>query len=242
MSLALATSARVRAPVAARPAKVSAKSRRAAVIVKAAAEPAETSARFASRREALLKGAALTAGLVANVAPALADALPEETDVPLLCNAECEAALAEAPLSPPSGLQYKDIVVGDGAQPEVGFQCVVHYIAKNEKGQIFDNSSRRASPTTSASREIPPPTSSPVSTRASSPCVAAASGGCTSPASSRSPRDSPPHPDDPASRHSPRWFSTSSSSTSQAWSDLIARERTERENAASAPRPSVDSR
>ena len=117
MSLALATSARVRALVAARPAKVSAKSRRAAVIVKAAAEPAETSARFASRREALLKGAALTAGLVANVAPALADALPEETDVPLLCNAECEAALAEAPLiTTPSGLQYKDIVVGDGAR------------------------------------------------------------------------------------------------------------------------------
>ena len=147
MSLALATSARVRAPVAARPAKVSAKSRRAAVIVKAAAEPTETSARFASRREALLKGAALTAGLVANVAPALADALPEETDVPLLCNAECEAALAEAPLiTTPSGLQYKDIVVGDGAQPEVGFQCVVHYIAKNEKGQIFDNSLEKGKP------------------------------------------------------------------------------------------------
>ena len=37
-------------------------------------------------------------------------------------------------------------MVGDGAQPEVGFQCVVHYIAKNEKGQIFDNSLEKGKP------------------------------------------------------------------------------------------------
>ena len=78
---------------------------------------------------------------------AFADSLPEEEPTRLLCDASCEAALADVELvTTKSGLQYKDIVVGDGVQPEVGFQCVVDYIAKNEKGQIFDNSLEKGKP------------------------------------------------------------------------------------------------
>lgn len=83
-----------------------------------------------TRREAVvnaLKGAALAATAAATLsmsAPALADSLPENNAVKLLCNAECEEALKEATLvTTPSGLQYKDIVVGEGAQPEPGFQA-----------------------------------------------------------------------------------------------------------------------
>ena len=41
---------------------------------------------------------------------------------------------------------YEDVIVGEGAQPEPGFQVVVDYIAKNEKGLIFDNSLEKGKP------------------------------------------------------------------------------------------------
>ena len=103
-----------------------------------------------ARRDALARGAvAFAAASLLSLAPgaAFADSLPEEEPTRLLCDASCEAALADVELvTTKSGLQYKDIVVGDGVQPEVGFQCVVDYIAKNEKGQIFDNSLEKGKP------------------------------------------------------------------------------------------------
>jgi peptidylprolyl isomerase len=82
-----------------------------------------------------------------HVGAALADRLPEETDVKLICDSACEAALVDAELvTTPSGLKYKDIKVGDGMQPEPGFQVVVDYIAKNEQGFIFDNSLEKGKP------------------------------------------------------------------------------------------------
>jgi peptidylprolyl isomerase len=59
----------------------------------------------------------------------------------------CVRYVKEAPLiTTPSGLQYKDVIVGDGAEPIIGFQVVVDYIAKNEKGLIFDNSLEKGKP------------------------------------------------------------------------------------------------
>lgn len=40
----------------------------------------------------------------------------------------------------------ESLVSGDGAQPVPGFQVVVDYIAKNEKGLIFDNSLEKGKP------------------------------------------------------------------------------------------------
>ena len=38
------------------------------------------------------------------------------------------------------------IKVGDGPNPEIGFQVVVDYIAMNEQGLIFDNSLEKGKP------------------------------------------------------------------------------------------------
>lgn len=45
-----------------------------------------------------------------------------------------------------SGLQYYDIVVGDGATPEVGQTVVVHYSGWLEDGTLFDSSVQRGEP------------------------------------------------------------------------------------------------
>ena len=40
----------------------------------------------------------------------------------------------------PSGLQYRDLVVGKGAQPKSGDTVVVNYTGKFTNGKIFDTS------------------------------------------------------------------------------------------------------
>lgn len=78
---------------------------------------------------------------------AMADSLPDETVVKLLCDAECERVLATVEATTqPSGLSYKDIKVGDGENPPIGFQVVVDYIAMDSKGRIFDNSLEKGKP------------------------------------------------------------------------------------------------
>jgi hypothetical protein len=53
---------------------------------------------------------------------AIAASLPPQ-DVKVICDAECSAKLESVPeVSLPSGLKYKDIVVGNGPTPPVGFQ------------------------------------------------------------------------------------------------------------------------
>ncbi|EEH59721.1 uncharacterized protein MICPUCDRAFT_24728 [Micromonas pusilla CCMP1545] len=125
---------------------------RTATIVNASASAPSSSS--STRRVALLTPAlagafvaAIGAGSLAGPRPARADSLPDEQDVKLLCDAACEETLKTAELvTTPSGLQYRDVVVGDGAKPEPGFQVVVDYIAKNEAGLIFDNSLEKGKP------------------------------------------------------------------------------------------------
>jgi peptidylprolyl isomerase len=84
---------------------------------------------------------------VARAVVGWADSLPDEEDVKLLCDAACEKALeSKEMVTTKSGLQYKDIVVGDGVEPPVGFQVVVDYIAMDDKGRIFDNSLDKGKP------------------------------------------------------------------------------------------------
>ena len=99
------------------------------------------------RRPHRLRRVALATALTLAASPANAISLPEEEATKLICDAECEATINDKELYTTStGLQYRDIVVGDGVQPEVGFQVVVDYIAKNEQGQIFDNSLEKGKP------------------------------------------------------------------------------------------------
>ncbi|KAF4385841.1 hypothetical protein F8388_010397 [Cannabis sativa] len=74
--------------------------------------------------------------------------LPPE-DKPKLCDVACEKELENvchciADLVPmvttESGLQYKDIKVGRGPSPPVGFQVAANYVAMVPSGQIFDSS------------------------------------------------------------------------------------------------------
>lgn len=85
---------------------------------------------------------ALAAGALVEVRPALADIVGSP-----LCDEACAEKLAAAELvTTESGLQYKDIVVGDGPQCELSFQVVVDYVAANDKGQIFENTVEKGQP------------------------------------------------------------------------------------------------
>ncbi|XP_045820941.1 LOW QUALITY PROTEIN: peptidyl-prolyl cis-trans isomerase FKBP16-3, chloroplastic [Trifolium pratense] len=64
---------------------------------------------------------------------------PEEK--PKLCDDTCEKELENVPIvTTESGLQYKDIKVGQGPSPPVGFQVAANYVAMVPSGQIFDSS------------------------------------------------------------------------------------------------------
>ncbi|KAK1272013.1 hypothetical protein QJS04_geneDACA014200 [Acorus gramineus] len=81
---------------------------------------------------------------------ALADAkgagLPPE-EKPKLCDAECEKELENVPMvTTESGLQYKDIQIGRGPSPPIGFQVAANYVAMVSNGQIFDSSLEKGIP------------------------------------------------------------------------------------------------
>ncbi|XP_050206481.1 peptidyl-prolyl cis-trans isomerase FKBP16-3, chloroplastic [Mercurialis annua] len=64
---------------------------------------------------------------------------PEEK--PRLCDQTCEKELENVPMvTTESGLQYKDIKVGAGPSPPIGFQVAANYVAMVPSGQIFDSS------------------------------------------------------------------------------------------------------
>uniref|UniRef100_A0A0F7CZ28 peptidylprolyl isomerase n=1 Tax=Francoa sonchifolia TaxID=23250 RepID=A0A0F7CZ28_9ROSI len=66
--------------------------------------------------------------------------LPPE-DKPRLCDDDCEKELENVPMvTTESGLQYKDIKVGTGPNPPIGFQVAANYVAMVPSGQIFDSS------------------------------------------------------------------------------------------------------
>uniref|UniRef100_A0A0F7GYZ1 peptidylprolyl isomerase n=1 Tax=Erodium texanum TaxID=28960 RepID=A0A0F7GYZ1_EROTE len=72
--------------------------------------------------------------------------LPQE-EKPRLCDASCEKELENVPMvTTESGLQYKDIVVGTGPSPPVGFQVAANYVAMVPSGQIFDSSLEKGLP------------------------------------------------------------------------------------------------
>lgn len=106
-----------------------------------------------SGRRSALQGAAAfaAAAFIAGqplVPTAQAAGLPAQ-EFKLLCDAECAAKLEgiEA-VTTPSGLQYKDIVVGSGPNPPIGFQVVVHYVAMTPAPQlrVFDSSLDKGKP------------------------------------------------------------------------------------------------
>ncbi|VFQ64696.1 unnamed protein product [Cuscuta campestris] len=72
--------------------------------------------------------------------------LPPE-DKLTLCDESCEKELENVPMvTSPSGLQYKDIKVGRGPSPPVGFQVAANYVAMVPSGQIFDSSLEKGQP------------------------------------------------------------------------------------------------
>ncbi|KAI7744714.1 hypothetical protein M8C21_029421 [Ambrosia artemisiifolia] len=66
--------------------------------------------------------------------------LPPE-EIPRLCDNTCEKELENVPMvTTESGLQYKDIKVGSGPSPPVGYQVAANYVAMVPSGQVFDSS------------------------------------------------------------------------------------------------------
>ncbi|KAL3619911.1 hypothetical protein CASFOL_034823 [Castilleja foliolosa] len=60
---------------------------------------------------------------------------------PRLCDDSCVKELENVPMvTTESGLQYKDIKVGSGPSPPVGFQVAANCVAMVPSGQIFDSS------------------------------------------------------------------------------------------------------
>lgn len=77
---------------------------------------------------------------------AKAAGLPPE-EKPKLCDDACVKELENVPMvTTESGLQYKDIKVGEGPSPPVGFQVAAHYVAMVPSGQIFDSSLEKGQP------------------------------------------------------------------------------------------------
>ncbi|KAK7264370.1 hypothetical protein RJT34_31978 [Clitoria ternatea] len=98
-----------------------------------------------SRRDFL--GLALgVSGLFIHSLEANGAGLPLE-EKPKLCDETCEKELENVPMvTTESGLQYKDIKVGQGPSPPVGFQVAANYVAMVPSGQIFDSSLEKGQP------------------------------------------------------------------------------------------------
>ncbi|XP_074578879.1 peptidyl-prolyl cis-trans isomerase FKBP16-3, chloroplastic [Curcuma longa] len=98
-----------------------------------------------SRRSAIGSMFALTTfGLIST--NSYGAGLPVE-EKPRLCDDECEKELENVPMvTTESGLQYKDIKIGEGPSPPIGFQVAANYIAMVPSGQIFDSSLEKGIP------------------------------------------------------------------------------------------------
>ncbi|KAJ8460898.1 hypothetical protein OPV22_033824 [Ensete ventricosum] len=78
--------------------------------------------------------------------PKTSTGLPPE-EKPRLCDEECEKELENIPMvTTESGLQYKDIKIGEGPSPPIGFQVAANYVAMVPSGQIFDSSLEKGQP------------------------------------------------------------------------------------------------
>ncbi|KAL0368683.1 UNVERIFIED_CONTAM: Peptidyl-prolyl cis-trans isomerase FKBP16-3, chloroplastic [Sesamum calycinum] len=100
---------------------------------------------FMKRRNLINLGFGLL-GLLSGSTFAEAAGLPPE-EKPKLCDDACEKELENVPMvTTESGLQYKDIKVGGGPSPPVGFQVAANYVAMVPSGQIFDSSLEKGQP------------------------------------------------------------------------------------------------
>jgi len=89
---------------------------------------------------------AATVAIATSPANAIQMGLPEEEVTKLICDAACETTINDAELvTTQSGLQYRDIKVGDGVQPEIGFQgkFIFSYVRAIGLTSCFFNSRRR---------------------------------------------------------------------------------------------------
>ncbi|KAL6191483.1 hypothetical protein ACLB2K_037873 [Fragaria x ananassa] len=92
------------------------------------------------RRDAIAFLFGFSSCLVLDSFQAQGAGLPPE-EKPRLCDNSCEQQLENVPMvTTESGLQYKDIKVGQGPSPPVGFQVAANYVAMVPSGQIFDSS------------------------------------------------------------------------------------------------------
>nr|AFK45408.1 unknown [Medicago truncatula] len=93
-----------------------------------------------SRRDFLGLALGVSTLFIHSVDAANGAGLPPE-EKPKLCDGTCEKELENVPMvTTESGLQYKDIKVGQGPSPPVGFQVAANYVAMVPSGQIFDSS------------------------------------------------------------------------------------------------------
>eukprot|EP00899_Mesostigma_viride_P000565 jgi/Mesvir1/10509/Mv15920-RA.1 len=103
-----------------------------------------------TRRAAIVSGGivAMSALLGGSSLAAPKTSLPDTYDAAVrLCDTVCESELEKLPLvTTASGLQYRDIVVGTGPKPPVGFQITVNYVAMTPDGRIFDSSLEKKYP------------------------------------------------------------------------------------------------
>ncbi|XP_034684841.1 peptidyl-prolyl cis-trans isomerase FKBP16-3, chloroplastic [Vitis riparia] len=109
------------------------------VVVKSSRTGEYSDGLMLKRREAI--GLVLgVSGIFIDSFDAKAAGLPPE-DKPRLCDDACEKELENVPMvTTESGLQYKDIKVGEGPSPPIGFQVAANYVAMVPSGQIFDSS------------------------------------------------------------------------------------------------------
>ncbi|GAQ80702.1 FKBP-type peptidyl-prolyl cis-trans isomerase family protein [Klebsormidium nitens] len=99
-------------------------------------------------RRAALNLAAAAAVLANSPLRAQAASLPKSDDTQIrLVSKDEEAGIEKLPLqTTSSGLQYRDLVAGEGPSPPVGFQVTVHYVAQLPDGRIFNSSLEKGSP------------------------------------------------------------------------------------------------
>ncbi|XP_010268246.1 PREDICTED: peptidyl-prolyl cis-trans isomerase FKBP16-3, chloroplastic isoform X1 [Nelumbo nucifera] len=84
-------------------------------------------------------------GLLSSLDAKAAGLPPEQK--PRLCDDACEKELENVSIvTTESGLQYKDIKVGEGPSPPIGFQVAANYVAMVSSGQIFDSSLEKGQP------------------------------------------------------------------------------------------------
>ncbi|XP_020217426.1 peptidyl-prolyl cis-trans isomerase FKBP16-3, chloroplastic [Cajanus cajan] len=117
------------------------------IVVKVKSSESECPSMFNNNSRRDFLGLALgVSGLFIGSLDATGAGLPPE-EKPKLCDDTCQKELENVPMvTTASGLQYKDIKVGQGPSPPVGFQVAANYVAMVPSGQIFDSSLEKGQP------------------------------------------------------------------------------------------------